>query len=180
MPTGATGKVILTETFMNPISEASVDKSSDKYDGKTTIFAENSSFEGKFETPGDVRVFGNFKGTLNCREVTVEETGALDGTVDADQVSAAGTLEGEVGCKVLLVKNTAMLAGNFYSEMLGVEPGAKVKAAHFDSPDELEHEGRSHMARRSGRPTATLSHTQDKGSVTLPRKQEAPATASAE
>jgi cytoskeletal protein CcmA (bactofilin family) len=163
---------------MNPNSEAS--KSSDTYDGKTTVFAEDSTFEGTFSTPGDVRVFGNFKGTLNCREVTVEETGALDGTVDAEQVQAAGVLEGEVGCKVLLVKNTAMLAGNFYSEMLGVEPGAKVKQAHFDSPDELAHEGRTQMSRRPGRPMATPTATQDKGSIPLPRKQEAPATASAE
>lgn len=165
---------------MNPNSEASMSKSSDKYDGKTTIFAEDSTFEGKFTTPGDVRIFGNFKGELSCREATIEDTGALDGVVDAEQVQAAGTLEGEVGCKILLVKNTAMLAGNFYSEMLGVEPGAKVKQAHFDSPDELAHEGRSQLSRRPGRPTATPTSAQDKGSVALPSRKEAPATATAE
>ncbi|EPX84063.1 bactofilin family protein [Salipiger mucosus] len=101
-----------------------------------TVFASGGVFRGDFETEGDVRIVGDFEGNISCNKLMIELDGNVDGNVDADTVSSSGRLVGDVTANNIFVTASATLEGNFMAIKYGLEPGAKIRQANLDSPEE--------------------------------------------
>jgi cytoskeletal protein CcmA (bactofilin family) len=60
----------------------------------------HSSFDGNFQSQQDLRVEGILKGNVSCDGILfVAEGAAVTATVDAEHVTVAGDLSGEIRCR---------------------------------------------------------------------------------
>ena len=65
-----------------------------------SVVDRGSSFEGTFRSQKDLRVEGELKGTITCDgTLFVAEGAVVSATIDAEHVTVAGDLHGEVRCR---------------------------------------------------------------------------------
>ncbi len=102
-----------------------------------TVFGPDANFNGNIVTELDVRVFGSFDGSISCRKLSVEDGGRVNGDVDAETLSNAGHVSGDVTATNVFVASTGSLEGKFNAHQYGIELGASIKKAEMDSPDDI-------------------------------------------
>lgn len=75
------------------------DNTSAGYEAGSVVDRE-SSFEGTFRSQKDLRVEGELKGTIACEgTLFVAEGAVVSATIDAEHVTVAGDVHGEVRCR---------------------------------------------------------------------------------
>jgi cytoskeletal protein CcmA (bactofilin family) len=112
-----------------------------KGDEQVTIIGTGVVIEGKLSSKGDVRIDGSVKGDVKADgNVTVGESGEVDGQVFADIITLGGKVMGSVNAKEKLVLEAkAALKGDIVTKILVVEAGAKFdgKSSMGDSKEPL-------------------------------------------
>lgn len=93
--------------------------------GFETVLGAGSSMEGSLTTKGNVRLDGDFSGTLDIKgNVLVGETAKINANIDARNISIAGAVRGNVtGNKVQLLR-TGRIWGDITASALTTEEGA--------------------------------------------------------
>ena len=93
--------------------------------GFETVLGAGSSMEGSLTTKGNVRLDGDFTGTLNIQgNVLVGETAKINADIEARNISIAGAVRGNVnGNKVQLLR-TGRIWGDIKANALTTEEGA--------------------------------------------------------
>jgi len=93
-----------------------------------TALGAGSSLEGSLTSSGNVRLDGDFKGTLDIKEnVLVGVTAEIEADIAAENVSVAGTVRGDVSGKKVHLLATARVWGNITAESLITEDGAFIQ-----------------------------------------------------
>ncbi|MCA9912253.1 MAG: polymer-forming cytoskeletal protein, partial [Anaerolineae bacterium] len=93
--------------------------------GFETVLGASSKLEGHFISEGNVRLDGEFSGTLDIHgNVLVGETAKINANIDARNISIAGSVRGNVtGNKVQLLR-TGRIWGDITASALTTEEGA--------------------------------------------------------
>ncbi len=93
--------------------------------GFETVLGANSKLEGHFISEGNVRLDGEFSGTLDIQgNVLVGETAKINANIEARNISIAGSVRGNVtGNKVQLLR-TGRIWGDITASALTTEEGA--------------------------------------------------------
>ncbi len=93
--------------------------------GFETVLGANSTMEGHFSSEGNVRLDGEFSGTLDISgNILVGETAKINANIDARNISIAGSVRGNVtGNKVQLLR-TGRIWGDITASALTTEEGA--------------------------------------------------------
>ena len=93
--------------------------------GFDTVIGSNCELEGKFTSSGNVRMDGKFNGTLIITgNILVGESADIQADIDAQNISIAGTVRGNVhGNKVQLLR-TGRIWGDISASALTTEEGA--------------------------------------------------------
>lgn len=93
--------------------------------GFETVLGAGSAMEGSLTTKGNVRLDGDFTGTLNIQgNVLVGETAKINADIEARNISIAGAVRGNVnGNKVQLLR-TGRIWGDIKANALTTEEGA--------------------------------------------------------
>jgi cytoskeletal protein CcmA (bactofilin family) len=93
--------------------------------GFDTVLGTNSSLEGTLKSEGNVRLDGEFTGTLDITgNVLVGETARINADIDARNISIAGAVRGNItGNKVQLLR-TGRIWGDINANALTTEEGA--------------------------------------------------------
>jgi cytoskeletal protein CcmA (bactofilin family) len=96
--------------------------------GFETVLGMGSLIEGKVSSKGNVRLDGEFKGTLDISgNILVGETANIHADIDARNISIAGAVHGNVtGHKVQLLR-TGRIWGDIHAGTLTIEEGAFVE-----------------------------------------------------
>lgn len=91
-----------------------------------SVIDRNSIFDGTFHTTRDLRVEGEVKGTIDCKGTLFVANGAVVGArVEADNVTVAGDLNGEVRCRGRLqIMPSGKLRGKVVTQTLVINEGA--------------------------------------------------------
>src|SRR5262245_10693503 len=113
--------------------------------GFETVLGAGSSMEGSLTTKGNVRLDGDFTGTLDIKgNVLVGETAKITANIDARNISIAGAVRGNVtGNKVQLLR-TGRIWGDITANALTTEEGAFIdgkitmKSHEANHPTEIE------------------------------------------
>jgi cytoskeletal protein CcmA (bactofilin family) len=94
---------------------------------EVTIISSGVVIEGKLSSKGNVRVDGVVKGDVNVAgNVTVGESGDINGEINADVITVSGKIIGKLNAKEKVVlESKAMLKGDLIAKILVVEAGAK-------------------------------------------------------
>lgn len=105
---------------------------------EVTIISSGVIIEGKLSSKGNVRVDGTVKGDVNVTgNVTIGETGDINGQVNADIISVGGKVVGKLNAKEKVVlESKAVLKGDLVAKILVVEAGAK-----FDGNSKMDETG---------------------------------------
>lgn len=103
-----------------------------------SIISSDVQIVGNVQTSGELQLDGTIKGDLKCGNIVMGETGAVEGTIAADQATIRGTVKGEIRAKSVRLEKSASVEGDVYHETLAVEAGAKLtgRFAHTSSPSE--------------------------------------------
>lgn len=93
--------------------------------GFDTVIGSNTSFEGSFVSSGNVRMDGQFAGSLEVSgNILVGESADIHADIHARNISIAGTVRGNVtGNKVQLLR-TGRIWGDISASALTTEEGA--------------------------------------------------------
>ena len=94
---------------------------------ETTLIRNGVKIEGKITSSGSIRVDGEIKGDIfSNSNVTIGETGKVNGQISAEAITIGGTVTGAVKAKgKLLLDSKANLKGDIYTKNLAIEAGAK-------------------------------------------------------
>ena len=93
--------------------------------GFDTVIGSNTSFEGSFVSSGNVRMDGQFAGSLEISgNILVGESADIHADINARNISIAGTVRGNItGNKVQLLR-TGRIWGDISAAALTTEEGA--------------------------------------------------------
>jgi cytoskeletal protein CcmA (bactofilin family) len=94
---------------------------------ETTIISRGVKIEGKITTEGNIRVDGDIKGDIiSQNNVTVGESGQVNGQINANMITIGGKVIGTVTAKEkLALESKGDLKGDILTKILMVEAGAK-------------------------------------------------------
>lgn len=89
------------------------------------VFGEGTVVEGHIKSKGDVRIDGTLAGTIDTTaKVVLGESGLIEGDLAAKGADISGTVNGNVRVDgVLLLKSTARINGDIYTNKLQIESG---------------------------------------------------------
>lgn len=98
--------------------------------GESTISAD-SSFDGRYESEGDLRLLGRISGEVVCRgQITVERGASANAKVQARDIVVRGMIEGEVTCTGRLeIEANASVSGKVRTATLVVHEGGALSGA---------------------------------------------------
>ena len=104
----------------------------------------NSSFDGAYTSERDLRIEGNAKGTIDCKgTLYIAEGATVDATIDAEHITIAGELTGEIRCRARLqVMPSGRLRGKVSTQSLVINEGA-IYEGQVDMPS--SDSGRSNL-----------------------------------
>ena len=101
----------------------------DKASGPATLISEGCRIEGTVTGDGDFLINGEVEGDSNLGGcVTVAERGVWKGTLRANTVIVAGTVDGDIDASGSVeIMSTARIAGTVSGEAIAVAEGAVVQ-----------------------------------------------------
>jgi len=82
---------------------------------------------GNLSSAGDMQVDGIVEGDVKSRTLTLGETGAVTGTVEAEQARICGSIRGKLVARSVELSRTAKIFGDIIHQTLSIEAGAKVE-----------------------------------------------------
>ena len=125
---------------------------------------------GNLVSQGDVQVEGEIEGDVKSRNLTIGETGSVDGEVNADVVQVSGTVRGRINAKTVTLAKSARVIGDIAHESLAMESGAHLEG-QVSRLDEVKGGASISTAAPSGsksdvaKPAAVAGGKPDGGSV---------------
>ena len=120
----------------------------------TSVIDQYSNFDGTYNSSRDLRVEGQVKGTIVVKgSLHIAQGANVDASVDADSISVAGELDGEITCRGRLeLLPTGRVKGHITTQSLVIHEGAVYEG-------EMEMGGTTSRSRR-GR---SLERVHDRG-----------------
>jgi cytoskeletal protein CcmA (bactofilin family) len=79
---------------------------------------------GKLESAGDIQIEGKVEGDVRGQVVRIGSAALIKGTVFADVVETAGTIEGKIEARSVALMATARMIGDVVHQSLQIIPGA--------------------------------------------------------
>ncbi|NVJ70518.1 MAG: polymer-forming cytoskeletal protein [Alphaproteobacteria bacterium] len=108
--------------------------------GATTpsLIASDVQIEGNVTTKGELQLDGSITGDLVCGGLVMGESGSVQGTIAADNVTIRGAVKGQIRARSVRLEKSAVVEGDVIHESLSVEAGAKLtgRFAHTDNPSD--------------------------------------------
>jgi cytoskeletal protein CcmA (bactofilin family) len=92
-----------------------------------SLIAEGVQIRGDLATAGDLHLDGAVEGDLKAGILTIGESGAVSGTIQADSVDVRGRVSGTISARQVRLWATARVDGDISHAELSIEAGA-----HFE------------------------------------------------
>lgn len=109
MPTGVTPGVADRSTF--------------------SVIGPDVSIKGDVEATADLHIDGKVEGDIRCAVLVQGTNSVIKGGVIADQARIAGTVEGSVAAKEIIVESSANVVGDVVYEKISVSSGAHIEGS---------------------------------------------------
>ena len=80
--------------------------------------------EGNVNGTGELHIDGTVRGDVKCTQLTVGESGNIEGKVEADGIEVRGRIVGAITGKQIKLQATAYVEGDITHEQLAIDVGA--------------------------------------------------------
>ena len=91
---------------------------------------------GNLESAGDMQIDGTIDGDIKSFTLTVSESGVVRGTVDAEEVTIAGSVTGQIKARHVILIKGAKVVADLVLDRLSIEPGAFFEGNCRQYPDD--------------------------------------------
>ena len=99
-----------------------------------SILAQDLTIKGDLTSDGDLHIDGVVTGAVRARQVTLGETGRIEGDIQADAVDISGRVLGSVDAARVRLTPTSHVAGDVTHEQLTIETGASFEGRSIKRP----------------------------------------------
>lgn len=91
---------------------------------------------GNVATAGEIQLDGSVEGDIQAGALTMGDSGALKGTLVADNVVIRGEVTGAIRARTVVLERSAKINGDVFHETLSIEAGARIdgKFTHTQNP----------------------------------------------
>ncbi len=99
-----------------------------------SVLGSDLAIKGDIKASADLHVDGNIEGDIACTSLVQGETSNVIGAIKAESARLAGTVEGSITARELVILKTAKITGDVFYDALTIEQGAQVEGrfAHRD------------------------------------------------
>ena len=94
--------------------------------GSFSIIARDVTIAGNIAAGDDIQINGEVHGNVQCIHLALGETGRVVGTITAENVVIAGTVDGPIIATKVILVGTAQIEGDVSYQELSIEPGARI------------------------------------------------------
>jgi cytoskeletal protein CcmA (bactofilin family) len=105
---------------------------------ETSVIGAGITITGNIEASVDLHVQGKVIGDVRCATLILGERSMIKGSVYADRVRAAGTVEGSIDTKDIVVESSARINGDLTYSRIRIANGGVVVGQMKHSPAEEE------------------------------------------
>ena len=111
-----------------------------------SVLGSDLTITGDIKASADLHIDGSVEGDIACSSLVQGETSTVKGAISAETARLAGTVEGSITARELVILKSAKIIGDVFYDALTIEQGAQVEGrfAHRD-------------ARKPAQPTAAQS-----------------------
>ena len=89
-----------------------------------SLFSSDLVINGNLESSGDVQIDGTIDGDVKSGSLTISGSGVVRGTIEADEVTIAGTVTGQIRARHVVLLKGAKVIADLIQDKLSIEPGA--------------------------------------------------------
>lgn len=100
-----------------------------------SVLGADLTISGDIKASADLHIDGSVEGDIACSSLVQGETSTVKGAVKAESARLAGTVEGSITARELVILKTARITGDVFYDALTIEQGAEVEGrfAHRDA-----------------------------------------------
>ena len=91
-----------------------------------SVIGSDVEITGDIRATVDLHIDGRVQGDVTCASLVQGQGSVIDGAIQADQARVAGTVEGTLTVKALIVEATARIKGDVSYESLSMAVGAEI------------------------------------------------------
>ena len=118
-----------------------------------SVLGSDLSITGDIKASADLHIDGSVEGDIACSSLVQGETSTVKGAIKAESARLAGTVEGSITARELVILKTAKITGDVFYDALTIEQGAQVEGrfAHRDA------KAKAPAAAATGKPEITVA-----------------------
>lgn len=118
---------------------------SSRHMGSTfSVLGADTLIRGDITASADLHIDGKVEGDITCASLVQGESSAITGAVSAETARLAGTVNGTITARELVILKTARIEGDVHYDALTIEQGAQVDGRLSPRAAKLA-EGESHL-----------------------------------
>lgn len=118
----------------NPPAEGKPIVASRNSDAGFSVLGKDIVLSGSLKAEADLHVDGTIEGDVVCKALVQGEASTIRGSISADSVRLAGTVDGPIEAAHVVILRSARVRGDVRYDALTVEQGADV-TGHFARRD---------------------------------------------
>lgn len=96
---------------------------------ETSIVAKGTSIKGNLEFAGTLIVEGSLESEIQGVEMTIQESGKINGSILVKTLNCHGEVEGNIAADSIVIHSSAVISGEVKTATLKVEPGATINGS---------------------------------------------------
>lgn len=111
------------------------DRMASKSNSTFSVLGSDLSITGDIVASADLHIDGSVEGDIACSSLVQGETSSVKGAIKAESARLAGTVEGSITARELVILKSAKITGDVFYDALTIEQGAQVEGrfAHRDA-----------------------------------------------
>lgn len=100
-----------------------------------SVLGSDLAIKGDITASADLHIDGSVDGDIACASLVQGESSTVTGAIKAETARLAGTVNGSITARELVVLKTARITGDVFYDALTIEQGAQVEGrfAHRDA-----------------------------------------------
>ncbi len=99
-----------------------------------SVLGADLKIKGDINASEDLHIDGGVEGDITCGSLVQGQSSIIKGSITADSARLAGTIEGAINAKTLVVLKSARIAGDVFYDTLTIEQGAMVEGRFAQRP----------------------------------------------
>ena len=118
-----------------PLSNSGRDRMASKSNSTFSVLGSDMSITGDIKASADLHIDGSVDGDIVCSALVQGDASTVKGAIKAETARLAGTVEGSITARELVILKSARITGDVFYDALTIEQGAQVEGrfAHRDT-----------------------------------------------